>query len=82
MSLGRLIYHGTGSDYYGAMVVYPLVQATTKRNVSLTSVVGVNGSYINDNLSYTDITQQITFVVQPRLSIKIGLLGAWTSETG
>ena len=64
MSLGRLIYHGTGSDYYGAMVVYPLVQATTKRNVSLTSVVGVNGSYINDNLSYTDITQQITFVVQ------------------
>lgn len=64
MSFGRLIYHGTGSDYYGAMVVYPLVQATTKRNVSLTSVVGVNGSYINDNLSYTDITQQITFVVQ------------------
>lgn len=64
MSLGRLIYHGTGSDYYGAMVVYPLVQATTKRNVSLTSVVGVNGSYINDNLNYTDITQQITFIVE------------------
>lgn len=64
MSFGRLIYHGTGSDYYGAMVVYPLVQATTKRNVSLTSVVGVNGSYINDNLNYTDITQQITFIVE------------------
>ena len=64
MSFGRLIYHGTGSDYYGAMVVYPLVQATTKRNVSLTSVVGVNGSYINDNLKYTDITQQITFIVE------------------
>ena len=26
--------------------------------------MGVNGSYINDNLNYTDITQQITFIVE------------------
>lgn len=64
MSLGRLIYHNESSTDFGAWVNYPLVQATTKRNVTLTQVVGVNGSYINDNLNYTDITQQITFSVQ------------------
>ena len=64
MSYGRLIYHNKSSTYFGARVVFPLVQATTKRNVSLTQVVGVNGSYINDNLNYTDITQQITFIVE------------------
>lgn len=64
MSSGRLIYHNKSSTYFGARIVFPLVQATTKRNVSLTQVVGINGSYINDNLNYTDITQQITFIVE------------------
>lgn len=64
MSYGRLIYHNKSSTYFGARVVRPLVQAVTKRNVTLTPVVGVNGSYINDNLNYTDITQQLTFFVE------------------
>lgn len=64
MSYGRLIYHNKSSTYFGARVVYPLVQAVTRRNVTLTPVVGVNGSYINDNLNYTDITQKITFIVE------------------
>lgn len=61
---GKLIYHNKSSTDFGAWIQYPTVQATTKRNVSLTPVVGVNGSYINDNLNYTDVVQQITFFVE------------------
>lgn len=70
MSLGKLIFHNKSSTDFGAWINYPMVQATTKRNVSLSPVVGVNGSYINDNLNYTDVTQQISFFVERPLRYK------------
>ncbi|EFQ45589.1 hypothetical protein LBGG_01961 [Lactobacillus gasseri MV-22] len=82
MSYGRLIYHNKSSTYFGARVVCPLVQAVTKRNVTLTPVVGVNGSYINDNLNYTNITQQLTFLWKDQLFTKTGSLGEWILEIG
>lgn len=70
MSRGKLIYHNKSSTDFGAWIQYPTVQATTKRNVSLTPVVGVNGSYINDSLNYTDVSQQITFFVERPLKYR------------
>ena len=70
MSHGKLIYHNKSSTDFGAWIQYPTVQATTKRNVSLTPVVGVNGSYINDSFNYTDVSQQITFFVERPLKYR------------
>lgn len=70
MEFGKLIYHNKSSTEFGARIIYPMVQAITKRNTSLTSVVGINGSYINDSQNYTDVSQQISFYVERPLRYK------------
>lgn len=58
-----LQHNGKTSYDFGAVVNSPFNLVHAKRDVSGTSVPGVNGGIIEDNQHYNDVTQTITFTV-------------------
>ena len=59
-----LKFNGRNSTEFGARVIYPFNLVHAKRDLSSTSIPGVSGNYIIDNKKYSDISQQITFIVE------------------
>jgi prophage pi2 protein 43 len=64
VSYAKLVYRGRSSEDFGAKITYPLNIVQPKRNVTATSVSGVNGDFLMDSKNYGNIQQPINMLVE------------------